>query len=108
MYSDRTGTQASRDEEEEAQEEREIPVEKRARISTVGGSSSSRGRLSADLENLRRKEPFKPCSISDQMKKVKQSIKDTLGGVRRFQSELEIKERNLEASLEEIDVLGMI
>ncbi|CAH2077353.1 unnamed protein product [Thlaspi arvense] len=82
----------------------------RARVSEGGSSRRSLASDSSasDLKTLQRKEPFKPCSISDQINKVKQCIKDTLSGVRRFQSELEKKEQNLEASLEEIDVLEKV
>lgn len=41
------------------------------------------------------------------MAKVKQSILDTLNTVRQFRAELETREKNLEASLVEVDALGM-
>ncbi|CAH8274690.1 unnamed protein product, partial [Arabidopsis lyrata] len=41
------------------------------------------------------------------LKRIVSSIVDTLTDVRRFQRELEVKEHNLEASLQEIDALGM-
>lgn len=68
-----------------------------------------------------------PCFVSDKLAKVKQSIVDTITSVRQFGSELETKEQsivdiltsvrqfrseikkkedNLEASLQEVDVLG--
>lgn len=97
--------QASHDEEET-----ETRVQKRARVSAEGGPSrrTRASNNSSDNHGNLHKQPLQPCSISDQVKKVKQSIMDTLTGVRRFQSELEIKEQNLEASLQEIDALGMI
>ncbi|KAF8110862.1 hypothetical protein N665_0078s0055 [Sinapis alba] len=94
--------QASRDEEE-----METCIQKKARVSAEGGSSRrtrASNKLSVDPENLQHK---KPCSISDQVSKVRQSIVHTLTDVRKFRSELEIKEQNLETSLLEIDVLGM-
>lgn len=95
-----------------AGEETENRVQKRARVSTEGGPSRcTRGALnkpSDDPRNLKCKQPLQPCSISDHVKNVKQSIVDTLTDVRRFRSELEIKEQNLETSLQEIDALGMI
>ncbi|VVB10805.1 unnamed protein product [Arabis nemorensis] len=44
------------------------------------------------------------CSVSDQVTNVKQSIVDTLNTVREFRADLETRERDLEASLVEIDV----
>ena len=85
-----------------AEEQTDNRVEKRAQVTEEGGTSRS---TRADPGNLQQKQP---CSISDHVKKVKQSIVDTLTDVRRFQSELKVKEQNLEASLQEIDALGMI
>ncbi|AEE85939.1 putative protein [Arabidopsis thaliana] len=85
-----------------AEEQTDNRVEKRAQVTEEGGPSRS---TRADPGNLQQKQP---CSISDHVKKVKQSIVDTLTDVRRFQSELKVKEQNLEASLQEIDALGMI
>ncbi|VVB10795.1 unnamed protein product [Arabis nemorensis] len=102
----RRTVQASRDEEED---ETEKPFQKRARVSADGGTSGRIGtsnKSSPEPKNLQRKRPHQPCSISDQLKKVKQSIVDTLTGVRRFRSELEIKEHNLEDALQDIDALG--
>lgn len=42
------------------------------------------------------------------MQKVKQIIVDTLTGIKRIRSELERKGQKLEASILEIDALGMI
>ncbi|VVB10794.1 unnamed protein product [Arabis nemorensis] len=88
----------------------ENPVQKRARVSADGREPSrvtrESNKSSADLENLQLKQPLQPCSISDQVTKVKQSIIDTLTCVRLFRSELQIKEQNLEVSLLEIDALG--
>nr|VDD40768.1 unnamed protein product [Brassica oleracea] len=95
--------QASRDEEE-----KETKVQKKARVSAVGGPSHrtrASNRSSAGPSNLQHKQPIQPCSISDQVTKVKQSVVDALTDVRQFRSELEVKERNLEAALLEIDVL---
>uniref|UniRef100_A0A0D3DH83 TF-B3 domain-containing protein n=1 Tax=Brassica oleracea var. oleracea TaxID=109376 RepID=A0A0D3DH83_BRAOL len=96
--------QASRDEEE-----KETKVQKKARVSAVGGPSHrtrASNRSSAGPSNLQPKQPPQPCSTSDQVAKVKQSVVDALTDVRQFRSELEVKERNLEAALLEIDVLG--
>ncbi|KAL0698144.1 hypothetical protein Bca4012_054266 [Brassica carinata] len=46
------------------------------------------------------------CSVSDQVANVKQSILDTLNTVRQFRAELKAREKNLEASLLEVDALG--
>ncbi|XP_020872305.1 B3 domain-containing protein REM2 isoform X2 [Arabidopsis lyrata subsp. lyrata] len=95
------------DEERETQEETETRVEKRARVSAGGGSSrrnQASNKPNADPQNLKPRQP--PCSISDRVQKVKQIIEDTLTGVKRIRSELEVKEQNLEASILEIDALG--
>ncbi|KAF8107940.1 hypothetical protein N665_0116s0139 [Sinapis alba] len=55
--------------------------------------------------NLKRKQP-ESCSVSDQVTNVKQSIQDTLNIIRHFRAELETREKNLEASLLEVDDLG--
>ncbi|XP_010432841.1 PREDICTED: putative B3 domain-containing protein REM4 isoform X1 [Camelina sativa] len=92
-----------------AEDETENRVQKKARVCTEGGPSRCTRALnksSTDPGNLQRKQPLQPCSISDHVKKVRQSIMDTLTDVRRFRSELEIKEQNLQASLHEIDALG--
>lgn len=95
-----------------AEEGTETRGQKRGRASAEGGGSCPRTKPSNDTianpGNLPGKQPIQPCSISDQVTKVKQTIVDTLTDVRRFRSELEIKEHNLEASLLEIDALGMI
>ncbi|EOA16495.1 hypothetical protein CARUB_v10004653mg [Capsella rubella] len=93
-----------------AEDETENRVQKKARVCTEEGPSRCTRGLnkpsSTDPENLQGKQPLQPCSISDHVKKVKQSIVETLTDVRRFRSELENKEQNLEASLQEIDALG--
>ncbi|CAH2077352.1 unnamed protein product, partial [Thlaspi arvense] len=92
-----------------AEEGTATQVQKRCRVSAEGGPSQrtrASNKSSVDPGNLQRKQPPQPRSISDQVSKVKQSVVDTLAGVRRFRSELEIKEQNLEASLLEIDTLG--
>ncbi|KAJ4899107.1 putative B3 domain-containing protein REM4 [Raphanus sativus] len=94
-----------------AEEEKETGVQKKARVSAEGEPSHrtrASKRSSAAPKTLQGKQPLQPCSISDQVTKVKQSVVDALTDVRQFRSELEIKERNLEAALLEIDVLGMI
>lgn len=68
-----------------------------------------RGRIRASNRlntNLKRKQP-ESCSVSDQVANVKQSIQDTLNIIRHFRAELETREKNLEASLLEVDDLGM-
>ncbi|RID77724.1 hypothetical protein BRARA_A00608 [Brassica rapa] len=92
-----------------AEEEMETRVQKKARVSAEGGSSRrtrASNKLSVGPANLQHKKPLEPCSISDQVSKVRQSIVHTLTDVRQFRSELEIKEQNLETSLLEIDALG--
>ncbi|CAA7015263.1 unnamed protein product [Microthlaspi erraticum] len=96
-----------------AEEGTETRVQKRGRVSAEGGGGSCpRTKPSNDTVanqgNLPGKQPIQPCSISDQVTKVKECIVETLTDVRRFRSELKIKEHNLEASLLEIDALGMI
>jgi hypothetical protein len=96
-------------EQEEAPEERGTPLPKRARVSAEVGHSrrtQAPNKSSDDPKILQRKQPLQPCSFSDQAKKVKQSIVNILTGIKRFRSELELKERNLEAALLEIDALG--
>ncbi|KAF2552611.1 hypothetical protein F2Q68_00037699 [Brassica cretica] len=91
-----------------AKEEKETRVEKKARVSAEGGPSHrtrASNRTIAGTSNLQHKQPIQPCSISDQVTKVKQSVVDALTDVRQFRSELEVKERNLEAALLEIDML---
>ncbi|KAL0891374.1 hypothetical protein Bca101_015357 [Brassica carinata] len=92
------------------EKEKETRVQKKARVSAEGGPSSHRtrasNRSSAGPNNLQGKQPLQPCSISDQVAKVKQSVVDALTDVRQFRSQLEIKENNLESSLLEIDVLA--
>ncbi|ESQ54023.1 hypothetical protein EUTSA_v10027164mg, partial [Eutrema salsugineum] len=46
-----------------------------------------------------------PCSVSDLVPKVKQSVADTLTSIRLFREELEKMEQKLEDSLQEIDNL---
>ena len=70
---------------------------------------SKRGRtrvLNRSNSNLKRKHP-ESCSVSDQVANVKQSILDTLNTIRHFRAELETRENNLEASLLEVDDLGV-
>ncbi|KAF3595013.1 hypothetical protein DY000_02027728 [Brassica cretica] len=91
-----------------AKEEKETRVQKKARVSAEGGPSHrtrASNRTIAGTSNLQHKQPIQPCSISDQVTKVKQSVVDALTDVRQFRSELEVKERNLEAALLEIDML---
>ncbi|CAF2147592.1 unnamed protein product [Brassica napus] len=61
--------------------------------------------LNRSNSNLKRKQP-ESCSVSDQVANVKQSILDTLNTIRHFRAELETRENNLEASLQEVDDLG--
>ncbi|CAN6985374.1 unnamed protein product [Brassica rapa subsp. trilocularis] len=61
--------------------------------------------LNRSNSNLKRKQP-ESCSVSDQVANVKQSILDTLNTIRHFRSELKTREKNLEASLLEVDDLG--
>lgn len=98
-------------EQEEAPEETETPFQKRSRVSADVGHfrrTQTPNKASHDPKILQRKQPLQPCSFSDQAKKVKQSIVNILTGIKRFRSELEIKEQSLEAALLEIDALGTI
>ncbi|VVB10820.1 unnamed protein product [Arabis nemorensis] len=60
------------------------------------------------ITNSRKSQYTQPksCTVSDQVTNVKRSIVDTLNTVRQLRSELKTRERNLEASLLEIDALG--
>ena len=62
--------------------------------------------LNRSNSNLKRKQP-ESCSVSDQVANVKQSIQDTLNTIRHFKAELKTRENNLEASLLEVDDLGV-
>ncbi|XP_018469625.2 B3 domain-containing protein REM1 [Raphanus sativus] len=77
------------------------PVEKTPEVSKRGRTRGS----SRPNTNLKRKQP-ESCSVSDQVANVKQSIQDTLNIIRHFRGELETREKNLEASLLEVDDLG--
>ncbi|CAA7015269.1 unnamed protein product [Microthlaspi erraticum] len=68
---------------------------------TAEGESSRRSRAS-NQGNLPHTQP---CSVSDQVAKVKQSVVDALTCVRRFQTQLETMDNKLEDSLREIDNL---
>ncbi|CDY60859.1 BnaA01g34850D [Brassica napus] len=82
----------------------ETRFQKKARVS-VEGEPSRRTQAShkstVDTNNVECKQPLE--TIYHQ---VRQSIVNVLADVRRFLSELEIKEQNLEAVLEEFDALG--
>lgn len=74
------------------------------------GRKRGRPRLSnrhaTNSSNLRRTQQ-ESCSVADQVANVKLSILDTLNTVRQFRAELEAREKNLEATLLEVDGLGM-
>ncbi|KAJ0251828.1 B3 domain-containing protein REM1 [Hirschfeldia incana] len=76
-------------------------VEKTTEVSERGRTRVSNGSSS----NLKRKQP-ESCSVSDQVANVKRSIQDTLNTIRHFNVELKTREKNLEASLLEVDDLG--
>ncbi|KAL1210276.1 putative sister chromatid cohesion protein PDS5 [Cardamine amara subsp. amara] len=98
------------------------------KIAEEGEPPSCRSyKSSAEPGELQRKKVPQPCSVTQQLAKVKesivdtiasvrqfrselvtkeQSIVDTLSSVRQFSSEMQKKEDNLEASLLEIDLLG--
>ncbi|KAG2243224.1 hypothetical protein Bca52824_094922 [Brassica carinata] len=71
-----------------AEEEMETRVQKKARVSSAEGGSSRRTRvsnkLSAGPADLQRKKPLEPCSISDQVSKVRQSVVHALTDGKRF------------------------
>lgn len=73
------------------------------------GRKRGRPRLSnrhaTNSSNLRRTQQ-ESCSVADQVANVKLSILDTLNTVRQFRAELEAREKNLEATLLEVDGLG--
>ncbi|KAJ0247416.1 B3 domain-containing protein REM1 [Hirschfeldia incana] len=88
------------------------PCKKRAceapRVETEGlkrGRPRLSNRDATNSTNLQSTQQ-ESCSVSDQVAKVKQSILDTLNTVRQFRAELEAREKNLEASLQEVDALG--
>ncbi|KAH0901095.1 hypothetical protein HID58_040598 [Brassica napus] len=54
---------------------------------------------------LKGKQP-ESCSVSDQVANARQSVLDTLNTIRHFKAELKTRERNLEASLLELDDLA--
>lgn len=60
---------------------------------------------SANQVNLQNTQP---CSVSDKVAKVKQSVLDTLTSIRGFLAKLETMEQKLKDSLQEIDNLCMI
>ncbi|XP_033135433.1 B3 domain-containing protein REM1 isoform X2 [Brassica rapa] len=74
-------------------------AEKTPGVEIDGERGSKRGRT-------RGSQP-ESCSVSDQVANVRQSIQDTLDTIRHFRAELETREKNLEASLLEVDDLGM-
>ncbi|KAG7545288.1 hypothetical protein ISN44_As12g007760 [Arabidopsis suecica] len=128
--------------EEEDFAETETQTHKRARVESSSlhkadgemekkaaeGEPSCRShKSSAEPGDSQRKNLPQPCSVTQQLAKVKQSILDTVASVRQFRCELERKEQSivdtlsivrlfrseieekediLEASLLEIDVLG--
>ncbi|KAG7540757.1 HRDC domain [Arabidopsis thaliana x Arabidopsis arenosa] len=57
---------------------------------------------SGNQENLQHTQP---CSVSNQVAKVKQSVVDALTSIRRFRAELDTTEQKLEISLQEINKL---
>ncbi|CAH8274687.1 unnamed protein product [Arabidopsis lyrata] len=57
---------------------------------------------SGNQENLQHTQP---CSVSNQLAKVKQSVVDALTSIRRFRAELDTTEQKLEISLQEINKL---
>ncbi|WZY68439.1 hypothetical protein YC2023_000679 [Brassica napus] len=73
-------------------------AEKTPGVEIDGERGSKRGRT-------RGSQP-ESCSVSDQVANVRQSIQDTLDTIRHFNAELKTRERNLEASLLEVDDLG--
>lgn len=101
---------------------------KMERKAAEGEPSCRSHKNSAEPGDSQYKNLPQPCSVTQQLAKVKQSILDaiasvrqfrselerkeqsmvdTLSSVRQFHSEIEKKEDSLEASLLEIDVLGM-
>ena len=84
-------------------------AEKTPGVEIDGERGSKRGCTRASNRsntNLQRTQPGS-CSVSDQVANVRQIIQDTLDTIRHFNAELKTRERNLEASLLEVDDLGM-
>ncbi|XP_020872307.1 uncharacterized protein LOC9303362 isoform X2 [Arabidopsis lyrata subsp. lyrata] len=93
------------------------------KTSAEGEFSCCTQKFSAEPGDMRKKLP-QPCSVTQQLAKVKQSVVDTITSVRQFRSELETneqiiidsvrqfrseikkKEDNLEVLLQEMNVLG--
>ena len=87
-------------------------VEKTQGVEIDGQRGSKRGhtrvsnRSNTNSRKFQRTLP-ESCSVSDLVANVKQRIQDTLNTLRHFRAEIETKEKNLEASLLQVDALGL-
>ncbi|KAG2249788.1 hypothetical protein Bca52824_089416 [Brassica carinata] len=86
-------------------------VEKTQGVEIDGQRGSKRGhtrvsnRSNTNSRKFQRTLP-ESSSVSDLVANVKQRIQDTLNTLRHFRAEIETKEKNLEASLLQVDALG--
>ncbi|CAN7070182.1 unnamed protein product [Brassica oleracea var. botrytis] len=87
-------------------------VEKTQGVEIDGQRGSKRGhtrvsnRSNTNSRKFQRTLP-ESSSVSDLVANVKQRIQDTLNTLRHFRAEIETKEKNLEASLLQVDALGL-
>lgn len=86
-------------------QETEPNLEMRDKTAEEGEPSRASNKSSGNQGNLLHAQP---CSVSNQVAKVKQSVADALTSIRRCRAELETMEQKLEDSLQEINNLGMI
>ncbi|XP_010445033.1 PREDICTED: B3 domain-containing protein REM8-like [Camelina sativa] len=92
--------------------EAEDGIRKKARVQIQnGGQETDKGEPSRESNkssgNQGNVQKTQPCSVKDQVEKVKESVVDTLTSIRRFLKELETMEQKLQDSLQDINKLGM-
>lgn len=86
-------------------QETEPKLDMREKTAEDGVPPRASNKSSGNQEKL---QHTPPCSVSNQVAKVKQSVVDALTSIRRFRAELDTTEQKLEISLQEINKLGMI
>lgn len=86
-------------------QETEPKLDMREKTAEDGVPPRASNKSSGNQENLQHSQP---CSVSNQLAKVKQSVVDALTSIRRFRAELDTTEQKVEISLQEINNLGMI
>ncbi|XP_010447530.1 PREDICTED: B3 domain-containing protein REM8-like isoform X2 [Camelina sativa] len=88
--------------------EAEDGIRKKARIQN-GEQETDKGEPSRESNkssgNQGNVQQTQPCSVKDQVAKVKETVVDTLTSIRRFLTELETKEQELQDSLQDINKL---